>query len=45
MSSCHLTAFNGWLRAHGSVLLVWVLIAVGGIMIIDGIYGLATGRG
>jgi hypothetical protein len=41
----HLMAFNGWLRAHGSTLLVLVLIAVGGIMIFDGIYGLVTGRG
>jgi Sap, sulfolipid-1-addressing protein len=41
----HLSAFNGWLRAHGSALLVLVLIAVGGIMIFDGIYGLVTGRG
>jgi len=41
----HLTAFNGWLRAHGSTLLVWVLVLVGGIMIFDGSYGLITGRG
>jgi Sap, sulfolipid-1-addressing protein len=40
-----LTAFNGWLRAHGSVLLAWVLVVVGGIMAFDGIYGFVTGRG
>lgn len=40
-----LKAFNGWLRAHGSVLLVWVLSLVGGIMVVDGSYGLVTGRG
>lgn len=41
----HLTAFNGWLRAHANTLLVWVLVVVGGIMIFDGIYGFVTGRG
>ena len=41
----HLTVFNGWLRAHGSAVLAWVLVAVGGIMVFDGIYGLVTGRG
>jgi hypothetical protein len=40
-----LTAFNDWLRAHGSALLVWVLLVVGGIMVFDGIYGFVTGRG
>jgi hypothetical protein len=38
-----LTAFNGWLRAHGSTVLVGVLAVVGGIMVFDGIYGLAGG--
>jgi hypothetical protein len=38
-----LTAFNGWLRAHGSIVLAGALIAVGAIMIFDGIYGLVTG--
>jgi len=38
-----LTAFNGWLRAHGSAVLVGVLVAVGAIMIFDGSYGLVTG--
>jgi hypothetical protein len=41
----HLTAFNGWLRAHGSAVLAWVLVVVGGIMVFDGIYGFVTGRG
>ncbi|SRR5579871_538182 len=40
----YLTAFNGWLRAHGKVILVCVLVAVGGIMVINGIYGLAVVR-
>lgn len=39
----YLTAFNGWLRAHGSAVLVGVLVAIGGIMIFNGIYGLVTG--
>jgi hypothetical protein len=38
-----LRTFNGWLRAHGRALLVWVLVAVGGIMIGNGIYGLVGG--
>jgi hypothetical protein len=38
-----LKAFNGWLRANGSAVLVGVLVAVGGIMVFDGIYGLVTG--
>jgi hypothetical protein len=40
----YLTAFNGWLRAHGKVVLIGVLAAVGGIMVINGIYGLAVVR-
>jgi len=40
----YLTAFNGWLRAHGKLILICVLAAVGGIMIINGIYGLVAGR-
>jgi len=40
----YLTAFNGWLRAHGKVILVCVLVAVGGIMVVNGIYGLAVVR-
>jgi hypothetical protein len=39
-----LTAFNGWLRAHGSTMAVWVLAVVGTILIGDGIYGLADVR-
>lgn len=37
-----LTAFNGWLRANGKTVLVGVLVAVGVIMVFDGIYGLVT---
>jgi Sap, sulfolipid-1-addressing protein len=40
----YLTAFNGWLRAHGKVILICVLAVVGGIMVINGIYGLAVVR-
>jgi hypothetical protein len=40
----YLTAFNGWLRAHGKVVLICVLVAVGGIMVINGIYGLVVVR-
>jgi hypothetical protein len=40
----YLTAFNGWLRAHGKLILICVLVAVGGIMVINGIYGLAVVR-
>jgi hypothetical protein len=40
----YLTAFNGWLRAHGKTLAVWVLAVVGGIMVGNGIYGLAVVR-
>jgi hypothetical protein len=36
----HLTAFNGWLRAHGKTVLVGVFIVVGLIMVGNGIYGL-----
>ena len=39
-----LTAFNGWLRAHGSAVLVGAFVAIGGIMVFDGIYGLVTSR-
>jgi hypothetical protein len=38
-----LAAFNGWLRANGSAILVGVLAVVGAIMVINGIYGLVTG--
>jgi len=40
----YLTAFNSWLRAHGQTVAVWVLVVVGGIMVGDGIYGLAVVR-
>jgi hypothetical protein len=40
----YLTAFNGWLRAHGKVIFVCVLVAVGGIMAGNGIYGLTVVR-
>jgi hypothetical protein len=40
----YLTAFNGWLRAHGKAVLLCVLIAVGGIMVVNGIYGLTVVR-
>jgi len=40
----YLTAFNGWLRAHGKVILICVLAVVGGFMVINGIYGLAVVR-
>jgi hypothetical protein len=40
----YLTAFNGWLRAHGKLILICVLVAVGGIMVVNGIYGLAVVR-
>jgi hypothetical protein len=39
----YLTAFNSWLRAHGQTVLVWVLAVAGGVMIGNGIYGLAGG--
>jgi Sap, sulfolipid-1-addressing protein len=40
----YLTAFNGWLRAHGKAILIGVLLAVGGIMTANGIYGLTVVR-
>jgi len=40
----YLMAFNGWLRAHGKVILTVVLIAAGAIMIGNGIYGLTVVR-
>lgn len=38
-----LAAFNGWLRANGSTILVGVLAVAGAIMVVNGIYGLVTG--
>jgi hypothetical protein len=40
----YLTAFNVWLRAHGKLILICVLAAVGGIMTVNGIYGLTAVR-
>jgi hypothetical protein len=37
----HLKAFNYWIRAHGTTVLMGVLTVAGGIMVFDGIYGLA----
>jgi Sap, sulfolipid-1-addressing protein len=39
----HLKAFNTWLRANGRTVLVGVLVAAGGIMLFDGLYGFITG--
>jgi len=38
----YLTAFNAWLRAHGQVILIVILIVVGLIMVGNGIYGLVV---
>ena len=35
-----LTAFNGWLRAHGQILVVIVLVAAGSVLTVDGLTGL-----
>jgi len=35
-----LTAFNAWLRANGSKILIWVLLVSGTILVGNGIYGL-----
>jgi hypothetical protein len=35
-----LKAFNHWIRAHGTTVLIGVLIVAGAIMVFDGIYGL-----
>jgi Sap, sulfolipid-1-addressing protein len=37
----YLTAFNGWLRLHSRAIIVWGLVVVGGILVGNGIYGLA----
>ena len=39
----HLTAFNGWLRANGNKILVTVLLVGGLILAINGILGLTSG--
>ena len=36
-----LMAFNGWLRAHGHILAVSVLLMAGAVLVGNGIYGLA----
>jgi len=38
-----LTAFNGWLRANGTKILIGVLVAAGAIVAGNGIYGLVVG--
>lgn len=38
----HLTAFNRWLRAHGRLILVVALVAVGAILGVNGAHGLVT---
>jgi len=44
LTTRYLLAFNGWLRAHGKVILTVVLIVAGAIMIGNGIYGLTVVR-
>jgi Sap, sulfolipid-1-addressing protein len=39
-----LVAFNGWLRAHGRIILTVVLLAAGLIMVGNGVYGLTVVR-
>ena len=39
-----LTAFNGWLRANGNKILIWVLLVAGAILVGNGIYGLVVVR-
>ena len=41
-TSRYLTAFNGWLRAHGPALLAGVLVVAGVVLIINGSLGLAA---
>jgi hypothetical protein len=44
LTTRRLTAFNGWLRAQATTLIVGLFIVVGAIMIGAGVYGLATGK-
>ena len=44
VTSRSLTAFNGWLRAHGKTVLVGVLAVAGAIMTVNGLYGLIAAR-
>ena len=43
VTTCHLTAFNGRLRANGNKILIAVLVAAGAILAGNGIYGLTVG--
>jgi hypothetical protein len=43
LTTKRLTAFNGWLRANGNKILIWVLIVGGAIMVSNGLYGLVGG--
>jgi hypothetical protein len=36
-----LAEFNGWLRAHGTAIVIGVLVVAGAIMVVNGIHGLA----
>jgi hypothetical protein len=38
-----LAAFNGWLRAQATTLIVVVLLVVGSILVVSAVYGLVTG--
>ncbi len=44
LTAQRLKAFNGWLRAHGSTLLVGAIVVAGVIVAVDGGYGLITGK-
>jgi hypothetical protein len=37
-----LTAFNAWLRAHGRILLMLVLLTAGAILTVNGLLGLIS---
>jgi len=40
LTTRHLTSFNRWLRAHGTAIIVWVMVVAGAILVINGSYGL-----
>jgi hypothetical protein len=44
LTAHHLKAFNGWLRAHGSALLVAAIVVAGALMVFDGSHGLISGK-
>lgn len=44
LTARHLRAFNAWLRAHGSALLVGAIVVVGVLMVFNGSYGLISGK-